>query len=122
MEPLSQDEEIRIADLPQTNDALQIAFERYEANPKSIDLIVNLSLGQLPKPGIGAFEPACRQLLAGHVDNGLTMDEVLGLLRTAGYHDYIGKQPRTATLQMISVNHELRGRDFVVRSYKTLAS
>jgi hypothetical protein len=48
------------------------------------------------------------------------MDEVLLSLRDAGYYDCIGKMPIVATLQLISINHEVRDREFVLRYNRVL--
>jgi hypothetical protein len=117
---ISPDVESRIHELLQSNPALGKAFEKYQAKNNSLDLVVNVSLGQLPGSDRAQFRAACSKLLGHSVDNGIIMDEVLAALRDAGYYHCIGKTPIAATVQLISVGHEVRDREFILRYNRVL--
>jgi hypothetical protein len=117
---ISPDEESRVQQLLESNTPLKKAFEKYRAENSTLDLVVNVSLGQIPGSDRERLRAACDlHLGATHLDtsieNGLTMDEVLIALRNAGYYDCIGKTPITATVRLISVNHEVRDHEFLLR-------
>jgi len=115
-----RDDESRIKELLQSNPSLKMAFEKYQAKNNSLDLIVNVSLGQIPGSDQERLKAACRSLLGHSIQNGMNMDEVLVSLRDAGYYDCIGKTPIVATLQLISINHEVRDREFILRYNRVL--
>jgi hypothetical protein len=50
----------------------------------------------------------------------MTMDAVLAGLRDGGYYDSIGKTPKVATIQLVSVGHEVRDSEFIVRYSRVL--
>ncbi len=117
---ISNEEESRIQELLQSNASLQKAFEEYQAKKNSVDLVVNVSLGQIPGSDREQLRAACSKYLGGSAKNGMTMDEVLIGLRDAGYHDYIGKTPSFATVQLLSVGHEVQNREFILRYSRVL--
>lgn len=118
--PLSQSEKSAIEDLLTSDAGLREAFERYEANPKPVDLVVNLSVGGLSRKDVEQFKSACDRLLADSIGQGLILDDVSRLLKEAGYHDRLGKSPRSAALQLVCRNHELQDGEFVLREYRVL--
>ena len=75
---------------------------------------MNVSLGQLPGSDRERLKTACDLHLGSSIESGLTMDEVLAALRTAGYYECIGKIPTNATVQLISVDHEVRDHEFLI--------
>lgn len=117
---ISPDEESKIQEVLESNAPLKKAFEKYRAEHCTLDLIVNVSLGQIPGSDRGRLRSACDLHLGASVENGLTMDEVLANLRNAGYYECIGKTPRNATIQLISVDHEVRDNEFVLRYKRVL--
>lgn len=117
---ISPDEESRTQELLQSNSSLRNAFEKYQAKNSSLDLVVNVSLGHIPGSDREHLRAACSHLLGDSARNGLTMDEVLFALRDAGYYDCIGKTPIDGTLQLISVGHEVRDREFIMRYSRVL--
>lgn len=117
---ISADEESRIQELLQSNASLKKEFEKYQSKNASLDLVVNVGLGQIPnfdRERLGSF---CSAALGSSVQDGITMDEVLIALRDGGYHDCIGKTPIAATAQLISAGHEVRDREFVLRYSRVL--
>lgn len=96
------------------------AFERYQAAAKPIDLVANLGFGELMDSELEVFPPTCGRLLADRIAEGLTMDEVLGILRESWLGTHRRKLPNQATLQLVCPGHELRGDRFLYRSYRTL--
>jgi hypothetical protein len=97
------------------------AFDKYQATKKTIDLVANLGFGELSEEEAKEFSRTCTKLLAERIGAGLTMDDVLNLIRESGLDPHRRKFPQQATLQLISTNHELRANRFVYRRYKTLA-
>jgi hypothetical protein len=117
---VAPEEQRRIDQLLLTDDKLRKAFEKYESVAKPPDLIVNLRFGQFPNSDRERFKVVCGDALAGSIERGLTLDEVLEVVLDAGYKRYMSQNPTLATLQLISLNHELRGPDFVMRRYRFL--
>jgi len=99
---------------------LLTAFEKYRATVKPIDLVANLSFGNLGDKGVKQFLNRCDKMLANRIDIGVTLDEVLALLHAEGLDSHTRKYPVQATLQLVSPNHELRGDEFVYRRYRVL--
>lgn len=98
------------------------AFEKYLTAAKSIDLVANLGFGEFKDRELEVFPPTCGRLLSDRIAGGLTMDEVLGILRDSWLGAHRRKLPNQATLQLVSTEHELRGDRFVYRRYRTLGS
>jgi preprotein translocase subunit Sec63 len=59
-------------------------------------------------------------MLATRIDEGVTLDQVLHLMRSRGLDSLTQKNPQQATLQLVSLNHELRGDEFLYRRYRVL--
>jgi hypothetical protein len=112
---ISPEEELRIQELLESNTALKKAFDKYRAENSTLDLAVNVTLGQIPGSDRKRLRTACDLHLGASTENGVPMDEVLSALRNAGYHDCIGQSPTEATVVLISVDHEVRGREFLLR-------
>lgn len=117
---ISREEQARIEETLESNPSLKKAFEKYQAKNSGVDLAVNISLGQLPGSDREKLRAACDIHLGSSAENGMTIDEVLAALRTAGYYDCIGKTPISATVQLISRGHEVRDGDFVLRFNRVL--
>jgi hypothetical protein len=117
---ISSDEESQIQELLKSSPKLGKAFERYRADNSTLDLIVNVSLGNLPGSNRDQLRAACNLHLGSSIDHGMTMDEVLTALREAGYYECIGKTPVAATVQLISVDHEVRDHEFLLRYKRVL--
>jgi len=117
---LEPSERKRIDRLLSSDHKLAAAFEKYQATTKPINLIANLGFGGLSKKEAREFPHACARLLTAHINTGLTMDDVLNLIRNSGLDSHKHKLPQQRTLQLISVNHELRGDRFVYRQFRKL--
>jgi hypothetical protein len=118
--PLSSVDREKIETLTSSNLKLIAAFEKYRASTKPIDLIANLGFGNLSEQEAKGFRHLCDGILADRIQGGLTMDDVLTLLRESGLDLHRHKFPQQRTLQLISIDHELRGDRFVYRRYGTL--
>jgi hypothetical protein len=117
---ISADEESRIQELLQSNPSLKNEFEKYQAKNGSLELVINVSLGQIPDSDRDRLRAVCSEALGNPAQNGITMDEALVVLRDAGFYDCIDKTPKQATLQLISVGHEVRDGEFVLRYNRVL--
>jgi hypothetical protein len=117
---LSSDDRNRVEDLLSSDTKVVRAFEKYQAAAKPIDLVANLGFGEFKDSELEVFPPTCGRLLADRIADGLTMDEVLGILRDSWLGAHRRKFPNQATLQLVSPGRELRGDRFVYSSYRTL--
>jgi hypothetical protein len=115
---MSNEEQQKIDQLLLSDDKLRKAFEKFEGAPKPIDLIVNLRFGPLPDADRERFKAACSEVLDKPIQRGMTLDEVLECVRTAGYEGCMNENPEMASIQLVSPDHELRGPDFVMRRYR----
>jgi hypothetical protein len=111
---------MEIQKLLQSNASLQKAFTSYQARNKSLDLIVNVSLGNIPVQDRQQIKGACASYLGSSTENGITMDQVLSALSNAGFHNYIDKTSTVAKIQLVSVGHELRNRELILRYHRIL--
>ena len=96
------------------------AFEKYQATKNTIDLVGNLALGGFSDREVEQFPDLCNEMLAARIDDGVTLDDVLILLRQRGLDSHMSIYPAQVTLQLVSVNHELRNDEFVFRRYRVL--
>ncbi|MBI1352715.1 MAG: hypothetical protein GC160_00105 [Acidobacteria bacterium] len=117
---IPREERQRIHQLLRGDEKLRKAFEKFEGAPKPVDLVVNLRFGPLPGSDRERFKAAMSEVLHGPIKRGLILDEVLECVRAAGYEGCMSQNPTTATLQLVSPDHELRGREFVMREYRVL--
>jgi hypothetical protein len=120
--PLDGDDRRQLDLLLSSDDKLRIAFEKYQTAHDVIDLVANISFGGMPDRSLNGFSDLCNQMLARRIGVGMTIDEVLGALREVGLDKYQRALPRQVTLQLVSVNHELRDDEFVYRRYRALTS
>jgi hypothetical protein len=118
--PLEADERGRLNALLSSDGKLRSAFTKYQSTHATIDLIANVSLGALDDDIVRRFPEICDEMLASRIADGVTLDEVLRLLGEHGLEKHIDMIPKQRTLQLVSVNHELRGSEFVYRRYKIL--
>ena len=110
----------RIHRLLSLDGKLRKAFEQYGAKQARIDLVVNIGLGGFAKKEIADFGERCRRILAARIQAGLTIREVLQLLAEHGMEENRHELPRQMTLQLVCINHELRGDEFVHKEYRVL--
>ncbi len=96
------------------------AFEKYQAASMPIDLVANLGFGEFTDRELEDFPQTCSRLLGDCIEAGITLDEVLGILHNGGLDAHRHKFPHQATLQFVSLGHELRGDRFLYRRYRTL--
>jgi hypothetical protein len=101
---------------------LWTAFEKYRANTKSIDLIANLGFGELTEEGKENFRQICSRFLTERIQAGMNMDEVLTFLAESELASHRHKFPQQLTLQLISIDHEVRGDRFLYSKYRVLPS
>ena len=119
-QPSSDDRE-KLKSLLASDTKLLAAFEKYRTTTKTNDLVANVGFGELSAQQASDFPRLCDEMLAGRIDTGLTMDEVLRLLRENSLDSYKHKFPQQTSLQLTSVNHELLGDRFLYKRYRTLA-
>ncbi len=105
--------------LPDTK--LMKSFEKYQATKNTLDLVANLAFGGLNGKGLEEFSGLCNAILADRINGGVTLDDVLALLSSVGLDAHANKHPKQATLQLASINHELRGDEFLFRQYRVLS-
>jgi hypothetical protein len=118
--PLDPIDRQKVDSLLASDKKLADAFVKLQATKNSLDLVANLALGGLNEEAVEHFPNSCNEMLASRIDAGVTLDEVLRLLQQNGLDSYVSKYPIRVTLQLISLNHEVRGNDFVHRKYATL--
>jgi len=97
---------------------LQEAFEKYQSLPHPIDLIANVPFGGMSEEIAGQFTSACDEILRSRIDAGLTVDELLELLKHRGLLGYQSVHPKQVSLQFTCVDHEVRAKKFVFRKYR----
>ena len=117
---VSSDERGKAEQLLSSDKKLARAFEKYRATARPIDLIANLGFGEFDDLEIREFPAKCSGLLAGRIDAGLTMDDVLAILGDGRLSPHRRKLPNQVTLQLVSTGHELRDGRFLYRRFKTL--
>jgi hypothetical protein len=116
---LDDDDQKWLEGLLREQPGLAAAFESYV--PPPIDLVTNMSFG-LPRDfSFDRFTDECERLLAGKIEAGLSLDEVLALFERSELNRYRDELPETATLQLVSPNHLRRGDEFVHTHFETLA-
>jgi hypothetical protein len=118
--PVSPDERKRITGLLSSDQKLRTAFEKYQSKQNRIDSITNISFGGLTEDSLRDFAGLCHQIFSHRIDNGINLREVLVALREHGLYQLMHELPRQVTLQLISINHELRGDEFVFRQFRVL--
>ena len=102
------------------NAKLLAAFKKYQASAKPIDLVANLGFGGMDEKEVAEFPGICAEMLGERIGAGLTLDDVLHLLRGRGLDSKSHELPKQSTLQLICGGHELREDRFVYRRYRTL--
>jgi len=122
VEALSLDERYHVDALFAKDEKLRVAFAKYQQTHDSIDLIANVSMGALDEKTKRHFQGLCEEMLSSRIVDGITIDEVLQLLRDRDLDKHIKMIPKERTLQLVCLNHELRGNEFVYRRFRTLSS
>jgi hypothetical protein len=59
-------------------------------------------------------------MLADRIEDGITLDQALEALQSRGLDSCMRKYPQLATLQLVSIGHELRGEQFLYRQFNVL--
>jgi hypothetical protein len=95
------------------------AFEKYQASHQTLNSIANISLGGLSDQLRLEFPQLCNKMLGDRIGHGLTIDDVLMLLRAHRLDVHMRMYPRQVTLQLVSEDEELRGSYFIYRRYET---
>lgn len=117
---LADEEQKQLRALFASDTKLKDAFAKYQSTHASIDLVANVSLGVMDDEITSRFPSLCDEMLSSRIAHGVTLDEVLQLLKDRDLEEHIRMIPKQRTLQLISTNHELRGSEFVYRRYRTL--
>ena len=117
---LEPDERNRLDALLVSDTKLQASFEKYQAKQNTIDLIANIAFGGLSKRAVASFPTLCDKMLGTRIDAGITIREVLLVLQEHGLYKHMRDLPQQVTLQLTSINHELRGDETVYRKYRVL--
>lgn len=117
---LSDEDATRIRELLATDAKLKADFAKYQNRPHPLDLIANISFGDVDDHYVKDFPRLADEMLANRIEKGVTVDEVLTLLRDRQLDSNVGKTPQQMTLQLASVNHEVRGDEFVFKRYRIL--
>jgi hypothetical protein len=120
VERLSDDEREQVNALFARDARLREAFAKYERSHNSIDAVANVSLGALGDAIIKQFQSLCEEMLSSRIAHGATLDEVLQLLRDRDLEKHIRMIPKHRTLQLVCINRELRGDEFLYRRFRTL--
>jgi len=120
VEYLSDQEREQVDALFTSDTKLRDAFARYQRTHKTLDSVANVSLGALKDATIARFESLCDEMLSPRIADGVTLDEVLQLLRDRDLEKHIRMSPKQRTLQLVCINHELRGDEFLYRRFRTL--
>jgi hypothetical protein len=76
------------------------AFEKYQAAHQTPDSIANISLGDLGDQLRLQFPQLCDEMLGVRIGDGLTIDDVLILLRAHHLNVHMRKYPRQVTVQL----------------------
>ena len=118
--PLDFEDGRHIEALLSSDNKLRTAFERYRAKRNTIDLIANIAFGGLTTETATNFADLCNEMLADRIGTGMTLREVLLVLREHGLDQHRKEIPQQVTLQLTSTNHELRGHEFVFTRYRAL--
>lgn len=119
---LPANERTRAESLLSSDGPLRKAFENYESKNNSLDSIVNVGFGAFTRESASNFKNICDKMLADRIGEGVTLREMLLLSREHGLEPFRGGTPQEVTLQITSINHELRDGEFVYRRYKLLRS
>ena len=118
MKPLSSRERADFGSFTSSNPNVANAFAKYK--PKPIDFVVNLAFG-CPQD-LSTLQ--VRQHIVPHfttlLNRGALLDELLVVLEKSSLHQYQGLFPLNLTLQFVSHDHEVEGKDFVFRGLKML--
>ena len=117
---VDSEEKAHLTKLLASDQKLMAAFEKYRAMHNKIDLIANIALGGLAEKTIAGLPDLCDRMLKNRIDNGVTIRDVLRLLRDHGLYKHMEDIPKQRTLQLSSLNHELRGDEFVFKRYRVL--
>jgi hypothetical protein len=120
VQPLAKDEIDRVKTFLSADKKLQKAFEQYQAKQSRIDSIANIGFGGLSKEEVKSFPAQCSSMLAGRIQNGMTLLEIMEFLKVSSLDQHRHELPQQVTLQLTCVNHELRGEEFLFREYRTL--
>ncbi len=118
--PLTKEDSRKLDDLEKSDPKLLRAFEKYQEKAKALDLIANISLGGLSREQESPFPAICAEMLADRIEDGITLDQALEALQSRGLDSCMRKYPQLATLQLVSIGHELRGEQFLYRQFNVL--
>ena len=112
---VSDDERLRIRAVLAENTRLAAAFHTFEIKSPCVDLIANFRCGC--KSRKEPFATLCRRLFDADIQNGLTLEQVLERLADEGHGDCQTQIPAVASLQLVSVGHDVRDNEFVFHRY-----
>jgi hypothetical protein len=119
---LSNEESTTLESVLASDPKLKDSFDEYQATPHPLDLIANVSLGGLNEELVAHFPQICDEMLRPRIEQGVTAREVLELLQARDLIRNIAANPLRVTLQLRSVDHEVRSNEFVFKHYRTMGS
>jgi len=102
------------------NASLLEAFEKYQEKTEPLDSVANISFGKLSDTDLGNFSELCERMLAERIEGGVSIDDVLMLLKTHRLDSHMSRNPTQRSLQLVSIGTELRGEEFLYRMYRVL--
>jgi hypothetical protein len=117
--PLEAHERAELDSFIQANPKVFEAFDK--ATPKAIDLVLNLSFGVPTTVSKDDFSRRCHELLVHRVAQGVTSDQIIGIVSEDQVGTYQDKLPTTATIQFACADHEVVEREFVYRTMRVLS-
>jgi hypothetical protein len=108
--PTAEDRQ-RLQQMLIDNPTLLQAFDQYQ--PAAIDLIGNLSMRV---PVFHRLEAFCTNVLAPAMTPGVSMEQILQLMKAEDLEAFLNKYPINATLQVVSRDHEMKDGAFIFRA------
>ena len=87
----------------------------FNAFDKSLDLLLNLPFGLAKKSDFRNFKKEVERAFAGPLVSGMTNDAILDIIANGSYATAYGQNPRSATLQFVCRDFEVKRRHFIYR-------
>lgn len=114
---LPAEEADRLSDLLREDLSLAEALKTYV--PTSIDLVGNISYGRI-EGGTAALRAEAERLIGTDIVAGLSFSDILARMAISPVEALRGKNPRTASLQIVSPEHLRRRDEWIYTSFNVL--
>ena len=88
---------------------------QFESSTQPVDLVLNLGFSLAKRSDFRQFKAEFEEALAEPLRGGMTGDAVLEVIAQSSYADRLGEIPRSAALQFICQDHEVKRRQFIYR-------